>query len=115
MTETFSSIDDLIGNAEPDTEVVELGGGRRVKVRGLTRYEYLLHAKNTNGDPALLERLFLTTCLVEPKLSIAQVEAWQRAATPGVLGVVSDTVRRLSGMDEGAQKSGVPGDGDDRS
>lgn len=112
-TSPYASLDDLIASTTPDnTADVDLPGGGRVKVRGLTRYELLLNVKGTD-DALLVERRNVAACLVEPKMTVAQVERWQRASTPDVLGAVTLAIRNLSGLGEGAQKSGVPGDGDD--
>lgn len=111
----YASLDDLtaygLGN---ETEDVVLPGGAKVKVRGLTRYELILNAKGTE-DAALIERRNLATCMVEPKLTLAQVERWQKTSRPGDIGHVTDAIRSLSGLAEGAQKSDVPSDGDDGS
>jgi hypothetical protein len=46
--------------------------------------------------------------MVEPKLTEGQVEAWQkRDPAGGDLGKVTSAVRRLSKLDEGADKSDV--------
>lgn len=110
MTE-YASFDDLVEEVD-STEDVDLGDGRTVKVRGLTRYELLLNAKGTE-DGTLIERRNLACCLVEPKLTQQQVEKWQKSSPPNVIGKVTDAIRRLSGLAEGARKSDVPADGDD--
>lgn len=106
----YASLEDLVEPVDA-TEDVEIGNGRKVKVRGLTRYELLLNAKGTD-DGALIERRNLVTCVVEPKLTLAQAEKWQKSSPPKVIGNVTDTIRRLSGLAEGAQKSDVSADGD---
>lgn len=110
MTE-YASFDDLV-EAVDATEDVDLGDGRKVKVRGLTRYELILNAKGTD-DANLIERRNLVCCLVEPKLTDTQAEKWQKSSPPSVIGKVTDAIRRLSGLAEGAQKSDVPDDGND--
>lgn len=109
----YASFDDLITPVDDNTADVELPGGRRVKVRGLTRYELLLNAKGAD-DAALIERRNLATCMVEPKMTLAQVEKWQKSSTPDVIGKVTNAIRELSGLAEGASKSDVRRDGDDR-
>ncbi|QJY51250.1 hypothetical protein [Pseudonocardia broussonetiae] len=110
----YAQFDDLLTPVADVTEDVDLGNGRRVKVRGLTRYELILSGKGTD-DATLVERRNLSTCLVEPKLTLAQAERWQKASTPDVIAKVTNAIRRLSGLAEGAAKSDVPGDGDDGS
>lgn len=116
MSETqaqgYASVDDLMTDVAEVTEDVDLGNGRIVKVRGLTRYELMLGGKGTD-DASLVERRNLATCMVEPRLTLAQAERWQKASTPDVIAKVSNVIRRLSGLAEGAQKSDVPGDGDE--
>lgn len=106
----YANLDDLFGNGAPDTEDVELPGGATVKVRGLTRYELLLNAKG-DIDALTIERRNVSTCMVEPAMSEDQVAQWQRSSPPGVIGKITDVIRRLSGLAEGAAKSDVPGDG----
>jgi hypothetical protein len=102
----FASFEDLTAAGVDDTlEDVEMSGGKKVRVRGLSRFELTMISK---GDPdgATYERRTLALCLVEPKLSEAQVEAWQRRdPAGGDLGQVTTAVRRLSRLDEGADKS----------
>lgn len=107
---TYAKIDDLFGNGEVDMEDVELGNGIVVRVRGLTRYELLLNAKNVE-DAAEIECRNLVTCMVEPKMTHEQVTKWQQSSPPGVIGKVTDAIRRLSGLGEGQPKSDVQGDG----
>lgn len=113
MTSTYASIEDLTGPAEPETVDVTLPSGAVVKVRGLTRFELILSGKNTE-DAALIERRNVSTCLVEPKMTLAQVEAWQkRPGSVRALGDITTAIRDLSGLGEDAAKSDVPADGDD--
>lgn len=108
---TYASIDDLFDPVGSSTEDVALSNGRLVKVRGLSRYELLLNVKGTD-DALLVERRNVACCVVEPKMTEAQVEKWQKSSGPRDIGAVTDAIRRLSGLGEGAQKSDVPSDGD---
>lgn len=111
-TTEYASFDDLLTPVDDVTEDVELGRGRKVRVRGLTRYELLLNAKGID-DPALIERRNLATCVVEPRMTVGQVEKWQKASLPNEIGLVTLAIRRLSGLADGAPKSDIPGDGAD--
>lgn len=109
----YASIDELTCDEVSDnTADVTLPNGKVVKVRGLTRYELLLNGKNTD-DVLVIERRNVATCMVEPRMTEKQVEAWQKAKSPAALGLVTKAIRDLSGLGEGAGKSDVPGDGDD--
>lgn len=108
MTE-YASFDDLIaGSLEDDAEDVTLPTGKVVRMRGLTRHELLFNGKGADDNPLLLERRNVMSCLVQPKLTIAQVEQWQkRDRANGDFRALSEAIRRLSGLDEGADKSSV--------
>jgi hypothetical protein len=111
--EEYASADDLAGSDELDVnaEDVTLPSGRKVRVRGLSRYELMVLGKNID-DPALVERRHVIACMVAPQLTAAQVEAWQKRSTAGGdFKVLSEKIRDLSGIAEGAQKSPVREDG----
>ena len=58
-------------------------------------------------DVALIERRNVALCMVEPKMTEAQVEKWQKSSRPNSLGEVTRAIRDLSGLGEGAAKSDV--------
>lgn len=106
MTE-YATVEDLTFVDELQVEDVTLQSGKIVQVKGLTRFEYLLCAKNMEGDPSVFEARMLRYGLVQPKISIEQATAWQKAATVKGLNPVSEAIRRLSGMADDAEKSDV--------
>lgn len=112
MTE-YTSIDQLIaGDLDLAGEDVQLPSGGVVRLRGLTRGEMLLNGKNTE-DVALIEARNVSTCLIEPRMTLAQVQAWQKKSRAGGdLGVLSKKIRELSNYAEGAAKSDVDAAGD---
>lgn len=105
MTE-YASFDDLVsGSLDDDAEDLTLPSGRVVRVRGLSRHELLFNGKGTE-DNELIERRNVASCLVEPKLTLTQVEAWQRRSKAGGdFRRLSEKIRDLSGLGEGADKS----------
>lgn len=105
---SYAGADDLVGADEgDDAEDLLLPSGRKVRVRGLSRYEWFLAGKNSpEGDPNLFETEIITMGLVTPAMTKAQVNRWRRR--PGTypdLSVLCDKIRSLTGVDEGAQKS----------
>lgn len=103
----YASADDLAADVSTvDTADVTLSTGKVVKVRGLSRYELLLNGKNTE-DSGLIERRNVACCMVEPRMTVGQVEAWQKGSKPADLGKVTAAIRDLSGLGEGADKSDV--------
>ena len=110
----YASADDLLVEdpAGPETADVTLSTGKVVKVRGMTRMELLLSRKDTT-DVAEIERRMLAYCMVEPRMTVKQVEVWQRKTGPMVIAPVTEVIRDLSGLGEGADKSGVDSATDD--
>jgi hypothetical protein len=78
-------------------EDVEIPGKGIVRVRALNRFESVLVRKGANDDEALIERRLLSIGMVEPKLTEAQVEHWQRTAGAMELVNVIRAINRLSG------------------
>jgi len=105
MTE-YASFDDLI-DQDPDDNAqdVTLPSGKVVRVRGLTRHELMFNGKGTD-DSEVIEARNVKSCLLRPELTIHQVEQWQRRSLAGGdFKVLSEAIRDLSGMGEGADKS----------
>jgi hypothetical protein len=111
MTE-YASAADLAAGDLGDGEDLTLPSGKTVRVRGLSRYELMLTGKGTD-DNALIERRNVAVCLVQPSMTEKQVEAWQKNSTAGGdFRALSEKIRDLSGLGEGAGKSDVDADGD---
>lgn len=114
-TETvYATFDDLV-DIDPDDNAadVKLPSGQLVRVRGLTRHELLMVGKGADGKPELYEARMVAHCLLAPTMVIAQVQAWQRVASAGGdFRVLTERIRELSGISEGADKSdpGEPGE-----
>jgi hypothetical protein len=98
---------------------IDLPGVGTVRVRALTRAEVIGIRRAADNDPATLdgkrvlviERKMIALAMVDPELTEAEVGRWQDAAPAGELTPVTDKIQELSGMAEGASKSGVPGAG----
>ncbi len=116
MTQEYADFDDLTTPSEEEAgeegKDLVLPSGKKVRVRGLSRYEWFMVGKSggqgQDGDAA--EATLLRLGMVTPKLTVAQAEKWRK--TPGQMadiGVVSDRIRQLTGVEQGAQKSAVSG------
>lgn len=109
----YASVDDLLADQFSDnTRDVALANGKTVKVRGMTRMELLLTRKGTE-DAGEIERRMLAYCMVAPKMTVQQAGAWQKATGPMVMVPVTEAIRELSGLGEGADKSDLPAAGDE--
>lgn len=93
----------LARKAAQNTEDVDLGGGIVVKVRGLSRAEV-----QSNKDD---EYAAIACALLDPVMTRDEVAEWLENAPIGDALAISEALQRLSGLDEGAQKSVVPRDG----
>ena len=87
--------------------VATLPDGTTVSVRALTRDEVL--ESQRRGDPAERDNFIVATGMTDPKLTEEEVAAWAAEADAGDLVAVTDRIAELSGLAQGAGKSGVPG------
>lgn len=82
-----------------------------IVVRSLSRAEVLkLNGAKKSGDLdiAEYEAEMVSIAMVRPTMTPAEVAVWQtKDKAGGVLGLVTDAISELSGLTEGAEKSGV--------
>lgn len=86
-------------------EEFEIPGIGTVRIRGLSRIEVMLVQK-AEGLPAQEARM-LRYGMVEPKLTEAEAEKWQKASpggTGGELELVTERISHLSGMTPAAER-----------
>lgn len=95
-----------------NTEEVDLGDGT-VTVRGLSRGEVTAAKAAAKGSREsqidAVENHFIAAALVDPEMTVEEVAEWLENAPAGDAVVVMEAIQALSGMSEGAQKSGVAG------
>lgn len=77
-----------------------------VTVRGLSRGE--VQAARKFEDEDARDRLIVTMAMVDPPMEPADVKEWFDVAPAGDTVKVLEKVSELSGLTEGARKSGVP-------
>jgi hypothetical protein len=94
--------------AEDDVDVPGIG---TVRVRALNRAE-VMAVQGVAGLEAR-ERKILAAGMVDPALTESEAGQWQKASPGGEIEPVSTRIAELSGLVEGAPKSGVAGDGDE--
>lgn len=83
-----------------------LPDGSTVAIRALTRNEVM---KAQQLDLVDRDSLMISLGMTDPKMSVEEVDEWAAGAGAGDLVAVSEAIARLSGLLEGAGKSGVPG------
>jgi hypothetical protein len=86
-----------------DYEIPDVG---TVRVRPLTRSE-ALDVVGREMDKAEQEQLVLSQALIEPKMTMSDVAAWQSTSPAGEIQDLVQFVQQISGLAEGAPKSGV--------
>ena len=84
----------------------EIPGFGTVRVRAMSREE-LLEWRSLDG--AVGDRKMLAACLLDPVLTEDEVATWEKNASPAEIKGVVDVIIELSGLGEGATKSGVSG------
>ena len=80
-------------------------GPMKVHVRGLSRQE-VIHVQNTKGVAAV-EALTLHLGLLDPKMTIDQVKAWQKVSEGGEMEPVTKRIGELSGMLQDSRKAAI--------
>jgi hypothetical protein len=83
-----------------------LPDGSTVAIRALTRDEVL--ESQVAGSLSDRDNFLVATGMTDPKLTVEEVAAWASGADAGDLVAVSDGIAELSGLKQGAGKSGVP-------
>lgn len=90
-------------------EDIDIPGVGTVRVRALSRGE-VLRAQGAKGVGAM-ERVMVSTALIDPALTEDEVKRWQEASPAGELEPVTRVIQRLSGMEAGADKAAYKSDG----
>jgi hypothetical protein len=89
-------------NRKLGRETVELPGGGSVLVRGLTRKEAIaVQEQKTTEDR---DNVMISCGMVQPTMSVDDVQAWADTDAAGTMNVVSEAIARLSGMLEDSGK-----------
>jgi hypothetical protein len=84
---------------------VALDGVGTLRVRALNRDE-AMRLRDLVEDPAAAESFVLRAALVDPALTDDEITDWRRACPPDEIETVLEKIFELSGLTEGAQKSG---------
>jgi hypothetical protein len=87
-----------------------LPDGSTVAIRALTRDEVL--DMQQLKELSAQDNFIIATGMTDPKMTINDVAAWAAAGAAGDLVAVSDAIAELSGLKQGAGKSGVSGAGE---
>lgn len=96
-----ATIEDLVqATSEVDIEPYELKSGKIVYIRPLNRKQALMFSK-AKMPRDKFEQKMVSMAMVEPKLTVAQVSAWQdRDKANGDLHGLTNRISEISGMTE---------------
>jgi hypothetical protein len=88
-------------------DTVELPGGGTVAIRGLTHAEVVegQAMKGLNDKTCF----YVANAMIDPVMTFEDVQAWAAEGSAGDITTISERVQMLSGLMEGAGKSGVSG------
>lgn len=103
----YATAGDLFGAAAAvDGEDFTLKSGMMIRVRPISREANLELGKGDPGVPTMEARL-LAAGVIEPRMSVQGWLDFIKKASTTQVSEISDKVRHLSGMGEGADKSSV--------
>ena len=112
----YATADELCaGDLDLDGEDLTLSSGKRVRLRGLTRYELMFNGKGLKEDDAASHEVRnVKSCLIKPAMTVQQIEQWRKnSKAGGDFKELTEAIRERSGLADDADKSGLPADGDD--
>jgi hypothetical protein len=87
-----------------DTDMVSIPNVGEIEVRALSRSEVLQARKFGQNDLERMERFMLHKGMVQPELTMDEVEAWQGGAPAGEIEPVARKIAALSGMGFGEDR-----------
>lgn len=96
------------GLPEDDVNIPDVG---TVRVRGLSRAE-VFEVQQVKGRDAH-ERRILTLGLIDPVLTDNEIRQWQANSPAGEIEPVTNKIRDLSGLGDGADKESYKSAGDE--
>lgn len=99
-----------VGLPTGTVDVVIDGVNEVIEVRGMNRGEMLHLGKlSDNEGQAVAEQYMLSSCMLDPKMTMEDVADWQTSGPGMEMHPVVLKVNALSGAGKDAEKSGVPG------
>lgn len=85
-------------------DTIEIPGVGTVTVRGLSRQEMLDAGDLADQGVAVMERAMLSAGMVDPQLTVDEVEQWQRVSPANEIQPIVQRINELSGVSKEAAK-----------
>lgn len=89
-------------------ETVTLPGGGDVRIRALSRDDIIAAGELAQGEGGARDDYIVSCSLLEPVMSPSEVSEWGKNGAAGDLVFLTEQIRDLSHLQEGAGKSRVP-------
>jgi len=106
----YASVEQITENRstanEEDYLLSEVGW---IRIRGLSRAEFLTSQKRYPDDAAAQERYILSRAVIIPTVTEAVAGQWQTASGINEINELAMRINELSGLTKGADKSRLPG------
>jgi hypothetical protein len=87
-------------------EEIEIPGVGTVKVRALSRAQ-AMQLRDKEMTVAEVEQKLLAWAMVDPVMTMTDVQAWQENSPAGELQPITEAITRLSGMETSAPKQAM--------
>jgi hypothetical protein len=105
----YATAEDLTRNRasinEEDYELPEVGW---IRIRAISRSEFLAAQKRYGDDMGAQERFILSRAVIVPTVTEAIAGQWQEASGIQEINKLATKINEMSGLGKGADKSGVP-------
>ncbi len=102
----YATADDLTRNRskvnEEDYELAEVGW---IRIRGISRGEFLIAQKRFPDDMAAQERYILSRAVIVPTVTETIAGEWQEASGIQEINALALKINEMSGLTKGADKS----------
>lgn len=104
----YASLDDLTTPRTGDEEDYDLPGVGKLRVRGLSRGEFLIAQERHGDNMTKQEQYILSRCVIKPEgVTEAVVAKWQKASGISEINELAKFINEISGIGKGADKSDV--------
>jgi len=103
----YASVEDVTRKRAGDEEDYELPGVGMIRIRGLSRAEFIEANKRFEGNPGAQERFILSRCVLIPRITEAIAGQWQEASGINEINALAMHLNEMSGLKKGADKSGM--------
>jgi hypothetical protein len=106
----YVSVEDLtVNRASAREEDYELAGVGWIRIRGLSRAEFIEGQRRFPDDMGAQERFILSRTVVIPRVTEAVAGKWQESSGIDEINRLALHINKMSGLIKGADKSGLPG------